>query len=73
MFSRDKKRFENNLENLNENPLGVCALAGTSFNIDRFLTTKKLGFKTPTKNSVDTISSSALDSFAINSFKVENN
>ena len=56
MFSRDKKRFENNLENLNENPLGVCALAGTSFNIDRFLTTKKLGFKTPTKNSVDTIS-----------------
>ena len=35
MFTRDKKRFENNLESLNENPLGVAALTGTSFNIDR--------------------------------------
>ncbi|SVC92991.1 uncharacterized protein METZ01_LOCUS345845, partial [marine metagenome] len=34
MFSRDKKRFENNLENLMENPLGVAALSGTSFNVD---------------------------------------
>ncbi len=56
MFSRDRKRFSNNLESLNENPLGACALSGTSFNIDRKLTTKKLGFKTPTNNSVDTIS-----------------
>ncbi|SVE62233.1 uncharacterized protein METZ01_LOCUS515087, partial [marine metagenome] len=45
MFQRDKKRFYNNLESLNENPLGVAALSGTSFNIDRFFTTKKLGFK----------------------------
>ena len=56
MFSRDKKRFFNNLESLNENPLGVAALTGTSFNIDRYYTTKKLGFKTPTNNSVDTVS-----------------
>ena len=56
MFTRDRKRFLNNLESLNENPLGVCALTGTSFNIDRKLTTKKLGFKSPTNNSVDTIS-----------------
>ncbi len=56
MFTRDRKRFLNNLESLNENPLGVCALTGTSFNIDRNFTTKKLGFKNPTKNSVDTIS-----------------
>ena len=55
MFSRDKKRFQNNLENLNENPLGVAALSGTSFNIDRFYTTKKLGFKRPTQNSIDTV------------------
>ena len=33
MFNRDKKRFSNNLISLNENPLGVAALAGTSFNI----------------------------------------
>ena len=56
MFNRDKKRFKNNFENLNENPLGVAALSGTSFNIDRNYTTKKLGFKKPTYNSIDTVS-----------------
>ncbi|OUX45659.1 MAG: argininosuccinate lyase [Candidatus Pelagibacter sp. TMED275] len=56
MFQRDKKRFEKNLESLNENPLGVAALTGTSFNIDRNYTSKKLGFKKPTRNSIDTVS-----------------
>ena len=56
MFNRDKKRFVNNLDNLDENPLGVAALTGTSFNIDRNYTTKKLGFKKPTNNSIDTVS-----------------
>ncbi len=56
MFNRDKKRFNNNLDSLNENPLGVAALSGTSFNIDRFYTTKKLKFNKPTKNSIDTVS-----------------
>ena len=56
MFKRDKKRFNNNFENLNENPLGVAALSGTSFNIDRNYTTKKLGFKKPTDNSMDSVS-----------------
>ncbi len=56
MFFRDKKRFLNNMDSLNENPLGVSALTGTSFNIDREYTTKKLGFKSPTKNSIDTVS-----------------
>ncbi len=56
MFNRDKKRFINNLESLDENPLGVAALTGTSFNIDRNYTSKKLGFKKPTNNSIDTVS-----------------
>ena len=56
MFNRDKKRFVNNLDSLNENPLGVAALTGTSFKIDRFYTSKKLGFQKPTKNSIDTVS-----------------
>ena len=56
MFMRDKKRFKNNLDNLNENPLGVAALTGTPFNIDRNYTSKKLKFKRPTNNSVDTVS-----------------
>jgi argininosuccinate lyase len=56
MFVRDKQRFENNMQNLYENPLGASALAGTSFNIDRNYTSKKLGFKNPTNNSIDTVS-----------------
>ena len=56
MFARDKKRFKSNMEYLNENPLGVSALTGTSFNIDREYTTRKLGFKKPTNNSIDTVS-----------------
>ena len=56
MFERDKKRFKDNLDNLEENPLGVAALSGTSFNIDRNYTSKKLGFKKPTNNSIDTVS-----------------
>ena len=56
MFTRDKLRFENNLKNLNECPLGVSALTGTSFNIDRNYTKKKLGFTNLTNNSIDTVS-----------------
>ena len=55
MFNRDKKRFSHNLENLSECPLGVAALTGTSFNIDRNFTSKKLGFDRPTNNSIDTV------------------
>ena len=56
MFNRDKKRFKNSYESLNENPLGVCAISGTSFKIDRWYTTKKLKFSKPTNNSIDTVS-----------------
>jgi len=56
MFKRDQKRFMSNLDYINECPLGVCALAGTSYKIDRNFTSKKLGFKKPTRNSIDTVS-----------------
>ena len=56
IFNRDKKRFNNSLDILDENPLGVAALTGTSFNIDRNYTAKKLGFKRSTNNSIDTVS-----------------
>ena len=55
MFKRDKKRFENNLELLDECPLGSAALSGTSYKIDRTYTAKKLGFKKPTDNSIDSV------------------
>ena len=56
MLKRDKKRFENNLELLDECPLGSAALSGTSYKIDRNFTTNKLGFKRPTNNSIDAVS-----------------
>ena len=56
MFKRDKIRFLNNLNLLDESPLGAAALSGTSYNIDRNFTSKKLGFKKPTQNSIDTVS-----------------
>ena len=56
MFKRDKKRFSNNIDYIDECPLGVGALAGTSYNIDRNFTSEKLGFKKPTNNSIDTVS-----------------
>ena len=56
MFNRDKKRFLNNIDLIDECPLGSAALAGTSFNIDRKFTAKKLGFKRPTNNSIDSVS-----------------
>ena len=56
MFKRDKKRFESNIKYLDECPLGVGALAGTSYKIDRNFTSKKLGFKKPTDNSIDSVS-----------------
>tara|TARA_A100001011_G_scaffold146811_1_gene154884 strand:+ start:13 stop:1401 length:1389 start_codon:yes stop_codon:yes gene_type:complete len=56
MLKRDKKRFENNIIILDECPLGSAALSGTSYKIDRKYTAKKLGFKKPTDNSIDSVS-----------------
>ena len=56
MLKRDKKRFENNLNLIDECPLGSAALSGTSYKIDRNYTSKKLGFKKPTDNSIDSVS-----------------
>ena len=55
MFKRDKKRFYSNIDYIDECPLGVGALSGTSYNIDRNFTSKKLGFKKPTDNSIDSV------------------
>ena len=56
MLKRDQKRFENNIKLLDECPLGSAALSGTSYKIDRNYTAKKLGFKKPTDNSIDSVS-----------------
>jgi len=57
MLERDKSRFKDCIKRLNENPLGAVALAGTSFPIDRKITTKELNFSKPMSNSIDAVSS----------------
>jgi argininosuccinate lyase len=56
MLARDRGRFADARMRLNECPLGAAALAGTSFPIDRFMTSKALGFDCPTANSLDSVS-----------------
>ncbi len=56
MFKRDYKRLNDCLSRMDECPLGSGALAGTTFNIDRFYTSELLGFKKPTDNSLDSVS-----------------
>jgi argininosuccinate lyase len=55
MIARDRGRLKDARKRLNESPLGAAALAGTSFPIDREMTTKALGFDRPTANSLDSV------------------
>jgi argininosuccinate lyase len=56
MIGRDRGRFADARERLDECPLGAAALAGTSFPIDREATAKALGFARPMANSLDAVS-----------------
>ncbi|WP_446898548.1 argininosuccinate lyase [Clostridium sp. LBM24168] len=56
MLARDKKRIENAVGIMDESPLGCCALAGTTYDIDRKFTAKELGFKGPVNNFLDGVS-----------------
>ena len=56
MVGRDRRRAADCLAGLDECPLGVAALAGTGFPIDRSMVAGALGFAAPTRNSLDTVS-----------------
>ena len=56
MFLRDLERLDDVNKRMNECPLGSGALAGTTYNIDRFLTSSLLGFNNPMVNSLDGVS-----------------
>jgi len=56
MFGRDFSRVRDAIERMNESPLGAAALAGTGFPIDRHMTASALGFREPTRNSIDSVS-----------------
>mgnify|MGYP000164395182 FL=1 len=56
MFLRDLGRIEDTLKRMNECPLGSCALAGTTYAIDRNMTAEALDFDRPMVNSLDGVS-----------------
>jgi len=57
VISRDFKRLMEAYARVNLNPLGACAIGGTSFPIDRKRTTALLGFDGLMENSIDAVSS----------------
>ncbi len=56
MFSRDLQRLAQTKERINIMPLGSCAVAATTYPIDRYSVCKKLGFSDVTYNSIDGVS-----------------
>lgn len=56
MLERDFSRLQDCRKRMNQCPLGAAALAGTSYPIDRNLTSELLGFDHPTENSLDSVS-----------------
>lgn len=56
MFLRDISRLEDCYKRMDEMPLGSCALAGTTYPIDRTITASLLGFERITNNSLDGVS-----------------
>ena len=56
MFTRDFKRLQHAMEAADANPLGSAALAGTTYPLDRFMTTELLDFDHPIPNSLDAVS-----------------
>ena len=56
MLLRDLSRLEDCYKRMDEMPLGSCALAGTTYPIDRNITRELLGFERITNNSLDGVS-----------------
>ena len=56
MLARDVRRLDDVAKNMNVLPLGSCALAGTTYPIDRFMVAELLGFDSVCQNSMDGVS-----------------
>ena len=55
-LARDVGRFEDALKRANVSPLGACAMAGTSIDINPAMTALELGFAATFTNSIDAVS-----------------
>ena len=70
MLLRDIDRMQDAVKRMNVSPIGCCALAGTTYDTDRFFEAKQLGFDDVARNSLDGVSDrdfcvELLDAYAI--------
>lgn len=56
MLERDKSRLKNAIVRMDTNPLGSCALSGSTLPTDRKYVTELLGFLATSQNSMDAVS-----------------
>jgi argininosuccinate lyase len=56
MFKRDMGRFSDCMKRMDVMPLGSCALAGTTYPIDRHMVAELLNFPEISENSMDAVS-----------------
>lgn len=56
MFLRDDGRLADCAGRMNVSPIGSCALAGTTYDTDRFFEAERLGFADVCRNSIDGVS-----------------
>ena len=56
MLLRDVDRMEDALVRMNVSPIGCCALAGTTYDTDRYMEAQQLGFDSVALNSLDGVS-----------------
>lgn len=56
MFLRDIGRLEDAKRRMDFSPIGCCALAGTTYDTDRLMTARALGFSDVCRNSIDGVS-----------------
>ncbi len=56
MLTRDVERLSDAYKRMNISPIGCCALAGTTYNTDRYFEAERLGFADIAMNSIDGVS-----------------
>jgi len=56
MLLRDLERLSDCRKRINVSPIGSCALAGTTYDTDRYFEAEKLGFDSVCMNSIDGVS-----------------
>jgi argininosuccinate lyase len=56
MLARDRRRYQESMKRVNVMPLGSAALAGATFDLDREMVARELGFESVSANSIDAVS-----------------